>query len=242
MHVPNYFLQSYGIKVSYKKATVTKKAQLYRFNNNYDIFALIINHQMKRFLPFFILLFAVSGYSQCWQAIKTGGNHTVAIHIDGTLWAWGNNSDGEVGDGSANERISPVQIGAGKWIAISAGHSHSLAIKADGTLWSWGNNYQGCLGLNTIEPYILKPTQVGTATDWTYIAAGHSLSFGIKRDGSLWGWGINLNGDVGNGTITPITAPVRVGMATDWKYVDSDDFTAGIKTDGTLWTWGSYNN
>ena len=197
---------------------------------------------MKRLLLIItILLIAFSGYSQCWRVLQSGGNHVVAIHTDGTLWAWGNNSEGTVGDGTINQRAEPVMISPDtNWVSIAAGHNHSLALKADGTIWTWGSNFQNALGLNSNEQYITIPAQIGTATNWASIAAGHSTSFAIKKDGTLWGWGNNLLGQIGNGNSQPVREPVMVTSANDWKtIIGGDDFTAAIKKDGTLWTWGS---
>jgi gliding motility-associated-like protein len=199
---------------------------------------------MKSVLFLFVFGFvSVNSFGQCWEALESGSNHTVAIHQDGTLWAWGANYNGEVGNGTTYNSNIPVLISTEtNWISIAAGHSHNLALKSDGTLWSWGYGDYSGIGLVGITQ-IKVPTQVGIATDWKYISAGHSTSFAIKSDGSLWGWGLNPYGEIGDGTTTPKLVPTRVGTANNWaKVFTSENFTAAIKTDGTLWTWGSFNH
>ena len=199
---------------------------------------------MKQVLLFFIALFyCTTMQSQCWRILECGANNTVAIHQNGTLWAWGTNSQGNVGDGTTTNRSIPTQISsATNWKAISSGHGHSLALKEDGTIWSWGESVHGALGLGNATG-ILVPTQIGTESNYVSISAGSSISFAIKSDGTLWGWGVNLHGNVGDGTLTPKLIPTKVNNDTNWKIVNSgQNYTAAIKTDGTLWTWGSYNN
>ncbi|MFY0483034.1 T9SS type B sorting domain-containing protein [Flavobacterium sp. PLA-1-15] len=190
-----------------------------------------------------LLVFSCTAHSQCWKALSSGDNHTVAIHQNGKLFGWGSNSQGTVGDGSMINRSVPVQISAAtNWVSISAGKMHSLALKADGTIWVWGFDVFNALGHGSITQ-LIAPTQIGTDTDWVAISAGGSLSYAIKSNGTLWGWGINLNGEVGDGTLTIKSAPTQIGTDTNWKSIDAGNgFTAAIKTNGTLWTWGSYNN
>jgi gliding motility-associated-like protein len=200
---------------------------------------------MKKYI--LLVIFTCFGFlqanSQCWKILESGANHTVAIHQDGTLWAWGANFNGEVGDGTTNNSNIPILISSDTtWVAISAGHSHNLAIKSNGTLWSWGYDVHHALGLGSVTQ-VNVPTQVGSATNWVYVSAGHSFSFAIKSNGTLWGWGLNINGEIGDGTITPKTTPAQVGTQTDWaKVFTGNNYTAAIKTNKTLWTWGSYNN
>lgn len=182
------------------------------------------------------------GYVQLWKTVSAGFLHVLAIKPDGTLWAWGANAYGQLGDGTQNSRLSPVQIGTDKWVSISNYAYSSLGIKQDGTLWAWGSNGTGQLGDGTTTDRS-SPVQIGT-DKWTSIASSISHSLGIKQDGTLWGWGDNFSGQLGDGTsfnegtYTTKLSPVQIG--TDkWSSVSAIlDASYGIKQDGTLWTWG----
>ena len=179
--------------------------------------------------------------------IAAAGGHTAHLQSDGTLWAWGKNSNGQIGDGTSIDRSAPVQVGSDNdWVAIAAGgdyyagtsfQAHTLAVKLDGTLWAWGANSFGQLGNNSnVNRYI--PTRIGTTRDWKLVFAGPFSSYGIKVDGSLWAWGKN-NGRLGDGSFENRSIPVRIGVATNWKAIATGiAHTIGIKTNGTLWGWG----
>ena len=178
-----------------------------------------------------------------WAQAAAGGSSSVAIQPDGTLWAWGGNQYGQLGLGDLDNRAVPTQVGADSdWAVASAGAGiHVLAIKTDGTLWAWGFNARGGLGVgDTVDR--LVPTQVGSDSDWAEVSvgnAGHSLA--IKTDGTLWGWGYNQKGQVGNSSTTNRLTPVRIGTGTDWAGVAAGMwFSLGVKADGSLWAWG-YN-
>ena len=177
-----------------------------------------------------------------WAKVDASGwnNYAKAIKTDGTLWAWGNNSYGYLGDGTNINKSSPIQIGAlTDWTTtIAAGASHTLAIKTDGTLWTWGLNYYGRLGLgNTTNRS--SPVQIGSLTNWLKVSAGYDFSAAIKTDGTLWLWGRGVAGKLGLGNVTNYSSPKQVGSLTNWSnIVIGQNHSAAIKTNGTLWTWG----
>jgi len=123
---------------------------------------------------------------------------------------------------------------------FSAGAQHSLAISADGTLWAWGLNTNGQTGLGTTTGNQTTPAQVGTATNWIQVSAGHIHSNAIRSDGTLWAWGAGGNGQTGLGTTTGTqTTPAQVGTATNWTQVSAEQsHSLAIRSDGTLWSWG----
>jgi uncharacterized delta-60 repeat protein len=177
---------------------------------------------------------AVTSYSK----IEAGRFHSLGLKPDGTLWAWGSNVDGQLGDGTTNLRDVSVQVGSDSdWVAIAAGDKHSLGLKSDGTLWAWGRNYDSQLGDGT-RTKRLSPVQVGSDTNWVFVTAGRDHSVGLKTDGTLWAWGRNFVGQLGDGTRYERGRPVQVGSDSDWDSVTANNHTLGLKTDGTLWAWG----
>ncbi|MFZ1313275.1 MAG: T9SS type A sorting domain-containing protein [Chitinophagaceae bacterium] len=183
------------------------------------------------------------GTATNWQVIAAGAEHSMAIKTDGTLWAWGRNSEAQLGDGTINNSTVPIQIGtATDWATISAGTEHNIAIKTDGSLWAWGGNQYGQCG-NALPPNsVATPLQVGTATNWQNITTGPYNSIATKSDGSLWSWGYNLNGQLGDGTYTNKDVPTAIGFDNDWGQIAAGWFhSIAIKTNGSLWAWGDNN-
>ncbi len=182
--------------------------------------------------------------SATWTKISIGSYHSLGVKTDGTLWGWGYNEDGELGNGTYDDTTVPVQSGTSTdWANVSAGYYHSLGVKTDGTLWGWGYNDYGELG--SAGGYNPNPLQLFPGTDWEQVEAGYYMSFALKSDGTLWAWGYNGYGLLGNGTTTHSDTPVQVGTATDWASISTNpygEYALAIKTDGTLWVWGSDND
>ena len=157
----------------------------------------------------------------------------------GELWAWGINANSQLGDGTATNRLSPVQIGSSNdWKMIDGGNAFSIGIKNDGTLWAWGDNFYGQLGDGTTTPQT-SPVQIGSATDWEQIACGFRHSIAIRNGGELWAWGRNNNNQLGDGTTTQRNSPVQIGSNTNWEQISAGiESSFGIKNGGELWSWG----
>jgi alpha-tubulin suppressor-like RCC1 family protein len=196
---------------------------------------------MKNFLILFLCLISLKSTSQCWNQISVGTFHTLAITTDGTLWAWGKNDLGQLGDGTNINKNTPVRIGTeSNWSKICAGADFTIAIKTDGTLWAWGNNLNGQLGDGTNTNKNV-PTRIGTSTNWSEISAGTYHVLAIKTTGTLWAWGQNSYNILGL-SIASVNVPTQVGTATNWSKVSTKLWhSIAIKTDGTLWGWGRNN-
>jgi len=172
-------------------------------------------------------------------AIAAGSWYTVAVKSDGTVWAWGNNSRGQLGDGTTTNRSIPVQVnGLSEVVAVAAGSSHTVAVKGDGTVWAWGNNSSGQLGDGTTTQRIV-PIQVSGVSGVVAVAAStwHWYTVALKSDGTVWTWGSNEYGQLGDGTTTMRTVPVQVGGGSNGMSVGLVE-TVALKSDGTLWAWG----
>ena len=168
-----------------------------------------------------------------WSSVSAGYYHTIAIKTDGTLWAWGFNNYGQLGDGTTTNRSSPTQIGSGtNWSSVSAGGYHTVAIKTDGTLWVWGNNGNGKLGDGTTTDRY-SPVQIGSGTNWSSVSTGGHHTIAIKTDGTLWAWGYNVYGGLGDGTTTDRTTPTQIGVSwTMLKLPDTGQTTSYTTTYG----------
>ncbi|MFT3795524.1 T9SS type A sorting domain-containing protein [Flavobacterium sp.] len=192
----------------------------------------------KYYLILIFLIIAQTIGAQCVKSIATGAGHSGYIDNDGTLWMWGRNLNGQLGNNTTTNSNVPIQVGnPGEWQSLgSFAFNHTYAIKSDGTLWQWGFHISPGASWPGVDAHI--PTQVGTASDWKFVSAFEHV-MAIKTDGSLWGWGYNYEGRVGNNSYTYVPEPVRIGTDNDWLSVATGgSFTAAIKTDGTLWAWG----
>ena len=196
-----------------------------------------------------------TSYSSPVQTIAAGTNWkqvscfrfcVAAIKTDGTLWLWGDNGSGQLGTNNITKYSSPVQTVSGgtNWRQVSCGGSHTAAIKTDGTLWLWGAHYYGELGNNATAGYPnarSSPVQtVSGGTNWKLVSCGDTHTGAIKTDGTLWLWGDNGDGQLGDNTLTSKSSPIQtVAGGTNWKQVSCGSvYTGAIKTDGTLWMWG----
>ena len=191
-------------------------------------------------------------------ALTRGLNSRGAVKSDGTLWMWGRNRNGSLGQnqGVSNNqysRSSPTQIPGTTWTStrggLCQGYYATAAIKTDGTLWTWGANEYGTLGQNTTSEYARRssPVQVGSDTTWSKLGHAGYMGFGaVKTDGTLWIWGTNAFGELGanfggNGSMSTNSrsSPIQV-PGTTWANVSLGQYRVmATKTDGTLWAWGT---
>jgi alpha-tubulin suppressor-like RCC1 family protein len=166
-----------------------------------------------------------------------------ALKQDGSLWAWGQNAMGQLGQDSWGLDVgAPVQVGTDTdWKSVNTFYSSTLALKKDGSLWAWGFNDGGRLGVGSRADYVMVPTQVGADTDWKSVSTAYGVTFALKQDGSLWAWGYNGSGRLAVGRPEEVVAdPMQVGIDMDWKSVTTDGSSIALKRDGSVWAWG-YN-
>ena len=180
----------------------------------------------------------IESHNDDWKIISTSNFHVLGIKNDGSLWAWGVNTSGQLGNNSLISDSIPQKIGTDNdWISISANYNNSFAIKANGTLWAWGGNSNGQLG-NRTNLNSLKPVQIGTDT-WLTVEGNSRFTLGIKSDSTLWAWGDNSIGEFGDSTYVSSLIPKKIGID-KWRKIEVGDFfSIGIKNDGTLWSWGN---
>ena len=177
-----------------------------------------------------------------WRQVSAGAWFTTAIKTDGTLWATGRVGGG--GFGGSSDLASFTQIGTlTNWKQTSGSTCDvgTAAIKIDGSLWMGGYARDGFLGNGTSSPNIFSPIQIGSLTDWKLVSAGFYSAAAIKTNGTLWTWGNNSNGQLGDGTIVHRSSPIQIGALTNWKeiYHSKQGSSVSTKTDGTLWAWGN---
>jgi alpha-tubulin suppressor-like RCC1 family protein len=182
-----------------------------------------------------------------WKSMSAGGTGNLfAVRSDGTLWACGYNTNSILGDGTTVNKSSLVQAGsATTWSSTTVGSGVAFGIQTDGSLWVWGSDTVYGYGQNgTGSPSVTIPTagttRIGALNNWKQVtAANNGWTMAIKTDGTLWGWGYNSFGQLGNGGSASISSPIQVGSLTNWATVcGGNSNTFAVKTDGTLWGWG----
>jgi alpha-tubulin suppressor-like RCC1 family protein len=171
--------------------------------------------------------------------IAAGESHSLALRGDGTVWAWGSNNVGQLGDGTDTERHTPVRVlGLENAVAVAAGNKHSLALRTDGTVWAWGYNGSGRLGDNTTTDENI-PVRVLGMENAVAVACGSAHSLALRGDGTVWAWGNNWIGQLGDNTTTDRWTPVRVqGMENVVAVACGGDHSLALRADGTVWAWG----
>lgn len=186
----------------------------------------------------------VAGISDV-TAIAAGGSFSVALKSDGTVWTWGNNAYGQLGNGTHTSSNTPAQIpGLSGVIAVSAGSGHAMALKSEGTVWVWGMNDWGQLGNGTFGDGDTSTVPVqANVTDIVAIAAGYDHCVTLKNDGTVWAWGYNQEGQVGDGTFGPQhpSPSPATGLSTVIAIAAGDHHTLALLNDGTVSAWGVNN-
>ena len=177
-----------------------------------------------------------------WQQVSSQDHTTAALKTDGTLWLWGLNSSGQLGDESTTNKLSPVQtIAQGTdWKQVSINSSHTAAVKNDGTLWVWGNGVSGKLG-NSSTINVSSPVQtITTGNNWKQVSVGKCHTTAVKTDGTLWLWGSNVRGQLGDTTGLNQSSPVQtITSGTNWNQVSAgENHTVALDFTDQLEVWG----
>jgi uncharacterized repeat protein (TIGR01451 family) len=176
------------------------------------------------------------------SAVAAGEHHGLAITAGGTVWAWGMNETGQLGDGSVTNRSTAVQVtGLSEATGIAAGRSHSLAVKSDGTVQSWGANRFGQLGDGNGVTWPF-PAKVNVPAGVAAVAAGYHHTLAARNDGSVWSWGGNQFGQLGDGTMAQRSTPAQLPSLAGMTKVAANGYqNLTLKNDASVWGWGSYN-
>ncbi|MGH9004742.1 MAG: RCC1 domain-containing protein, partial [Acidimicrobiia bacterium] len=177
-------------------------------------------------------------------SVALGFAHALALKVDRTLWAWGTNATGQLGNGTTTTAQAPVQVLSGVGTISTSGDGsggHSLAVKVDGTVWGWGRNTYGQLGDGSTTTPRLTPVQALGLTSMVAVAAGASHTLGLRSDGTVWAWGYNGYGQLGRGSTPPGSTPAPVSGLGGVIAIAAGTFhSLALKADGTVWAWG-YN-
>lgn len=175
--------------------------------------------------------------------IKSFGNHAVALKEDFTIWTWGNNQYGQLGDNTTTSQLIPVQIAGSprSYTAIDCGGTHSLAIDSVGVSWAWGNNQSGQLGDNT-NTSRLTPVSIVGGNTFARLSGGDTHTIAVDTSDALFCWGSNVYGELGNNGNTNTASPIYIATIFPFVKVSAGkNYSTAIDFKGGGWAWG-YNN
>jgi alpha-tubulin suppressor-like RCC1 family protein len=190
----------------------------------------------------------VVGGISTWNQISTEGSHSLGLTIVGIAYAWGSNSQGQLGDNTTSSRSSPVTVVGGitTWSQINGGGYHNLGLISTGILYAWGQNSNGQLGDGTTTNRSSPISVLGNITNWSKISAGGYHNLTITSSGVAYSWGYAANGRLGDGqSATNRSSPVTIiGGITNWNNVSASrqKHSLGILNTGILYAWGNNSN
>ncbi|MGJ5814771.1 SBBP repeat-containing protein [Paludibaculum fermentans] len=216
--------------------TVTPSVAKYTFTPSISSRTNLQSNQIVNFTAF-------SSGSPVQASVMARLNWSLKLNVDGTLWSWGANLEGELGDGTLRSRSLPAQVsGLTSVVTAATGSNHGLAARSDGTVWAWGLNSSGQLGDGSVQ-LRPSPVQVTGITGVIGLSGGARHSLAVKSDGTVWAWGSNTYGQLGDGGTTTRTTAVKVlGLSGVVAVAAGDYFSLALKSDGTVWSWGYNNN
>ena len=200
-----------------------------------------------------------NGFFHSISTIMGGEVHNVALKSDGTVWCWGWNSFGQLGDGTTNDEYVPVQTGLNAVPPLTSvtklgGRPYfTLAVKSDGTIWAWGMNRYGQMGNNTVNPLtgpqVTVPVLVsnswpgGAVNNPKQVTCGYQFGAALLTNGTVWTWGSGSHGELGDGATTANYTPVQVPNLTNIVAISAGWFhILALRSDGTVWDWGNNVN
>ena len=171
-------------------------------------------------------------------ALAAGYFFSMALKNDGTVWTWGDNFNGQLGNGTTTDVHVPMQVAGLPTITqIAAGWNHSVALSSDGTVWAWGANQFGQLGINSTTPSTV-PVQVPGLSGITAIAANENNTMALASNGVVWAWGDNESGEIGDGTTTEANVPTQVRGIGAASAIAVGGLHSLAVVSGNVWTWG----
>lgn len=190
------------------------------------------------------------GSAADWTQVSAASLVTCGVQADGSAWCWGDRKGGAIGDGGpgVGDSLTPVQVlGGHVWAGVSAGDvstsigSAVCGTRADETLWCWGIDDGGQQGTGATGTDQDSPARIGIRTGWRHVSVASGHACALHGEPTLWCWGTDYQGDLGNGVYAPIEPVVRVGSSPDWLQVSAgdDEDTCAIMRGHTLWCWGS---
>lgn len=175
------------------------------------------------------------------KAVAAGARHSLALKNDGTVWAWGDNDFGQLGNNSIVDELEPIQVlGLTDIIAISAGFMHNLALKNDGTVWAWGTNGYGECGVAISSGYEATAVMIPALSGIKQIAAGSYFSLALTNSGTVWTFGANNYGQLAQGTTSTYSSPnLSSNLTGITKIAAGYDHALALKSDGNIVGWGN---
>jgi len=186
---------------------------------------------------------SVVGSFTDWCQVSAGCDHSLGVRQNGTAWAWGANIFGQLGDNTTVSKSSPVSVVSGitGWCRVSAGRGFSNGVRANGEAFGWGNAGAGRLGDGTTVSKSSPSLIAGGFSTWCQISAGYDHSLGVRTNSSVWAWGGNSYGQLGDNTVVSKSSPVSVvGGFINWRQVSAGGNTSlGVRADGSAWAWGN---